>query len=130
MGYGQCNRSVSRQPVPFRTGTSHLATEQAGDWPRVPVDVVEPASGVVVVPDEEQVGLIEEALGPPPTTTTSSRSGTSRRHMGPAPKQVASVSPDRLGDAVREAHDRQVGVDLERVGKQARVPDPEPGEAV
>src|SRR3989442_691847 len=26
MGYGQCNRSVSRQPVPFRTRASHLAT--------------------------------------------------------------------------------------------------------
>src|SRR2546422_7734819 len=79
---------------------------------------------------------VASPAGPPPTTTTSTRSDTSRRPMGPAPapapapKQVASISPDPLGDAVREGHDRQVGVDLERVGKQARVRDPEPRDAV
>src|SRR5437867_6396001 len=63
---------------------------------------------------------VASPAGPPPTTTTSTLSGTSR----------CQVPPDPLGDAVRECHDRQVGVDLERVGKQARVRDAEPGNAV
>src|SRR6266850_302527 len=63
---------------------------------------------------------VASPAGPPPTTTTSIRSGTSRRQ----------VLPDPFGDAVRESHDGQVGVDLERVGKEARVRHSEPREAV
>src|SRR3989442_3984268 len=63
---------------------------------------------------------VASPAGPPPTTTTSTVSRTSRR----------PVSPDPLRDAVREPHDREVRVDLERVGKQTRVRDAEPREAV
>src|SRR5207245_10864071 len=63
---------------------------------------------------------VTSPAGPPPTTTTTTHSGTSR----------CQVPPDPLRDAVRESHDGEVGVDLERVGKQARVRDPEPRDAV
>src|SRR6266511_1649232 len=63
---------------------------------------------------------VASPAGPPPTTTTSTRSVTGDRQ----------IPPDPLGHPVREAHDRQVGVDLERVGKEARVRHSEPGEAV
>src|SRR2546430_8984634 len=68
----------------------------------------------------ETGGGVAGPAGPPPTTRTSTRSVTDDRQ----------IPPDPLGHAVREAHDRQVGVDLERVGKEARVRHPEPGETV
>src|SRR2546425_3092786 len=63
---------------------------------------------------------VASPAGPPPTTRTSTRSVTDE----------GQIPPNPLGHAVREAHDRQVGVDLERVGKEARVRHPEPGETV
>src|SRR3989441_10001640 len=63
---------------------------------------------------------VASPAGPPPTTRTSTRSVTDE----------GQIPPDPLGHAVREAHDRQVGVDLERVGKEARVRHPEPRETV
>src|SRR5713226_6755863 len=63
---------------------------------------------------------VASPAGPPPTTRTSTPSVTGDRQ----------IPPDPLGHAVREAHDRQVGVDLERVGEEARVRHPEPGETV
>src|SRR3989442_12744764 len=59
---------------------------------------------------------VASPAGPPPTTTTSTRSVTRDRH----------ISPDALRDAVRESHDREIGADLERVGKQARAGHPAP----
>src|SRR5438094_827308 len=53
--------------------------------------------------------------GPAPTTMTGVRSG---------------IGSDGFRDAIRERHDRDVGIDLERIGEEARVGDAEPRDAV
>src|SRR5436309_2537374 len=72
-------------------------------------------------------GVLGLATIPVATTTTRAASTRTSTRSVTGDRQIP---PDPLGHAVREAHDRQVGVDLERVGKEARVRHPEPGETV
>src|SRR5207245_2641505 len=42
----------------------------------------------------------------------------------------SGIGSDGFRDAIRERHDREVGIDLERIGEEARVGDEEPRDAV